>query len=80
MGLAPHLLGTARFFRSLTSGRPAKRSDQPLPRIERAPSQARHTHLVATETDGRSVLSSGPSRMAFDRRTPLGDCVPYVNV
>ena len=44
---------------------PAKpRSDQPLPRIERAPSQARYTHLVATEADGRSILSSGPSRMA----------------
>ena len=38
------------------------------------------THLVATEADGRSFSSSGPSRTALDRRTPLGDCVHYMNV
>ena len=43
------------------------------------PAERAFAHLAAT--NGRSVSSSGPSRMVFDRCTPLpGDCVHYMNV
>ena len=66
VGLASHPFGTARILRPLKSSRgPPSLVLISLCRESSALSAKRATtHLVATEADGRSVLSSGPSRMA----------------
>ena len=71
MGIASHLFGTARV------GPAQPRSELPRRQPSARPAERAFTYLAATEPSGRSALTSGPSRMALGRRTPLGECVHY---
>ena len=62
-------------FQPLTSGRARAASLCRQPSM--CPAERAFTYLVDTELNGRSVSTSGPSRMTLGRRTALGNCMHY---